>query len=200
MAGNVLVIVDVQNDFVPGGALPVPGGDQVVDVINPLQKNFELVVATQDWHPANHVSFASNHPGNKPGDSIMLHGRPEILWPDHCVQNTRGAALVAGLNTRRLARVFQKGTDPEVDSYSGFFDNDRRHATGLADFLKSQGITDVYVCGLATDHCVRATALDSRELGFRTHLLADACRGVNLKHGDVDRAIEAMRTAGVLLE
>lgn len=194
---TALILVDVQNDFVPGGALPVPEGNLVVSVLNRLQDRFDLVVATQDWHPPDHGSFAANHPGNKPGDVIDLGGLRQILWPVHCVQNTRGAAFVPELDTRRVARTFQKGTDPAIDSYSGFFDNGHRRSTGLGDYLKSAGVTDVYVAGLATDYCVKFTALDARSLGFATYLIEDASRGVNLNRGDVDRAVEEMRRSGV---
>ena len=197
---KALIIVDVQNDFCPGGALPVPEGDRVVAVINRAQPGFDLVVATQDWHPADHGSFAANHPGRSPGDRIELAGLPQILWPVHCVQRTRGAELHPGLNRSRIACVFQKGADRHVDSYSGFFDNGRRASTGLGDYLKDQHVTDVYVCGLATDYCVKATALDAANLGFKTHLLEDACRGVELREGDVQRAIDEMRERGVIVE
>jgi nicotinamidase/pyrazinamidase len=197
---NALILVDLQNDFMPGGALPVADGDKVVPLVNALQKRFDLVVAAQDWHPANHASFAAHHVGKKPGDLITLNGLPQILWPVHCVQNTPGAAFHPALDTKLIARVFQKGTDASVDSYSGFFDNGRRNATGLGEYLKERGVTDVHVCGLATDYCVRATALDAVSLGFRTHLIGDACRGVDLKPGDVARAIQEMQSAGVLLE
>ena len=163
---KALIIGDVQNDFCPGGALPVPGGDQVVEVINRMQPKFELVVAIQDWHPADHGSFAANHPGRSPGEQIELAGLPQILWPVHCVQGTPGAELHPGLDRSRIARVFRKGTDPSVDSYSGFFDNGRRSSTGLGEYLKDQGVTDVYICGLATDYCVKATAMDAANLGF----------------------------------
>ncbi|PWU08197.1 MAG: bifunctional nicotinamidase/pyrazinamidase [Verrucomicrobia bacterium] len=194
---NVLIIVDVQNDFVPGGALAVSEGDQVVPVINRLQPQFDLVVATQDWHPANHGSFAANHPGKRIGEAIKLNGLPQILWPVHCVQNTPGAEFVRSLDTARVTRVFQKGTDPQIDSYSGFFDNGHRRATGLDAFLKERNVTEVSVVGLATDYCVKFTALDSVTLGFKTNLIEEACRGVNLKPGDVARALEEMRRAGV---
>ena len=194
---KALIIVDVQNDFCPGGALPVPEGDAVVPVINRVQPGYDLVVATQDWHPANHGSFAANHPGRAVGDQIVLAGLPQTLWPVHCVQNTPGAAFHPGLNLNRIARVFRKGTDQAIDSYSGFFDNGHRAATGLADFLRDRGVEEVHVCGLATDYCVKYTALDAVELGFRTALLADACRGVELHPGDVQRAIEEMQRRGV---
>ena len=159
---KALIVVDVQNDFVPGGALAVPEGDRVVPLCNALANSFDLVVATQDWHPADHGSFAANHPGRKVGEVIDLQGLQQILWPVHCVQNTPGAQFVHGLDTSRFARIFQKGTDPAIDSYSGFFDNGHRRSTGLGDYLRSNNVTDVYVCGLATDYCVKFTALDDK--------------------------------------
>jgi nicotinamidase/pyrazinamidase len=196
---KALIIVDVQSDFCPGGALPVPEGDSVVEVINRIQPGFDLVAATQDWHPADHGSFAANHPGCRPGEQIDLAGLPQILWPVHCVQGTPGAELHPGLDRSRIARVFPKGTDPSVDSYSGFFDNGRRSSTGLGEYLNQQGVTDVYVCGLATDYCVNATALDAVRLGFKTFLVEDGCRGVELQPGDVQRAIRQMREQGVVV-
>ena len=194
---KALVLVDIQNDFLPGGALPVPDGNAVVPVANSVQRFFDLIVATQDWHPANHGSFAANHSGRSPGELGELGGLPQVLWPVHCVQNTGGAALAPGLETKRINRIFPKGTDPEIDSYSGFFDNGHRKATGLGEYLRARGVTDVYLLGLATDYCVKATALDAIQLGFTTHLIVDGCRGVNLRPGDIDRAIDEMRAAGV---
>jgi nicotinamidase/pyrazinamidase len=194
---DALIIVDVQNDFVPGGALAVPEGDAVVPVCNRLAKAFDLVIATQDWHPANHGSFAASHPGRKIGDVIDLNGLSQMLWPVHCVQDTRGAEFVAGLDTSRFDRVFRKGTDPAIDSYSGFFDNGHRKATGLGEYLKQKGVTDVYVAGLATDYCVKFTALDAQSLGFKTSLIQDACRGVNVRAGDDQAASAEMRQAGI---
>ena len=194
---KALLLVDIQSDFLPGGALAVPEGDKVIPVANRLQTHFDLVLATQDWHPAEHGSFAANHPGKQPGDIIDLNGLRQILWPVHCVQNTPGAAFAPGLDTSRFTQVFQKGTDPGIDSYGAFFDNGHRKATGLGDFLKARKVTDVFIAGLATDYCVKFTALDAVALGFRTHLLADACRGVNLNPDDVARAIAEMKTAGV---
>jgi len=196
---RALILVDLQNDFVPGGALPVPGGDEVVPAANRLQEKFELVVATQDWHPPDHGSFAANHPGKNPGDVVELNGLEQILWPVHCVRETEGAAFVPGLNTERIERVFRKGTDPGIDSYSGFFDNGHRKDTGLGDYLRSRDVTEVYVLGLATDYCVKFTALDARMLGFDTFLVEDACRGVNLNPGDVEKAVAEMRSAGVVV-
>jgi nicotinamidase/pyrazinamidase len=193
---NALLLVDLQKDFVPGGALAVPAGDRIAPLANRLQPCFDRCVATQDWHPADHGSFAANHPGRTPGELIDLHGLPQILWPTHCVQGTVGAEFVPDLDCRRWNRVFVKGTDPRVDSYSGFFDNGHRQATGLGEFLREQHVTDLYILGLATDYCVKFTVLDALTLGFRTHLIEDACRGVNLNPGDVTRAVEEMGTAG----
>ena len=193
---KALIIVDVQNDFCPGGALAVAGGDAVVPVINAMLPDFDVVVATQDWHPANHGSFAVNHPGTQVGQVVEWNGLPQVTWPAHCVQETVGAAFHPDLDTSGLDGVFRKGTDPAVDSYSGFFDNGRRHATGLGDFLKSQGITQVFVCGLATDYCVKWTALDALSLGFQTFVVASACRGVNLQPLDSQRALDEVTLAG----
>jgi len=194
---NALILVDIQNDFLPGGALAVPSGDQIIPVVNRLQPRFDLVVATQDWHPTNHGSFAANHPGRTPGEIITLAGLPQILWPTHCVQETTGAEFAPTLDRTTWDRVFVKGTDPNIDSYSGFFDNGHRKATGLAEYLRDRGVTQVYVAGLATDYCVKFTALDAVAQGFQTYLISDACRGVNLQPGDVDRAIDEMKQAGI---
>jgi nicotinamidase/pyrazinamidase len=196
---RALVMVDLQNDFCPGGALPVAEGDKVIPIANRLQGHFALIVATQDWHPADHGSFAASHPGRKPGEVIDLHGLPQVLWPVHCVQESAGADFHKGLDMSRVERVFRKGTDPAIDSYSGFFDNGRRKSTGLGDFLKSRGVTDLYVCGLATDYCVKFTALDAVQLGFRTWVVEDGCRGVNLKPGDAERALAEMKAEGIRL-
>lgn len=193
---RALIVSDLQYDFCPGGALAVKEGDAIVPLINELQERFELVVATQDWHPRDHGSFAATH-GREPGEVIDLDGLEQILWPVHCVQGERGAELVAGLSRERIARIFQKGTDPRVDSYSGFFDNGRRQATGLGDYLKEKGVTEVYVVGLTTDYCVKYTALDARDLGFETRVIIDACRAVDLHPGDLERALEEMNSAGV---
>ena len=194
---KALILVDLQNDFVKGGALAVPGGEEIVPLVNQIQEHFDLILATQDWHPEDHGSHANNHEDAVPGDVVELAGRPQILWPAHCVQETPGADFVPGLNQERWAAVFQKGAVRHIDSYSGFFDNGKEHATRLGDYLKERGVTDVYVLGLATDYCVKFTALDAVELGFRTHLILDACRGVELKPGDIQAAIEEMRQAGV---
>lgn len=194
---KALILIDIQNDFLPGGPLGIRGGDQVAQVANQIMGKYDLVVATQDFHPADHLSFASQHPGKQPGEMIEFDGQPQMLWPDHCVQETIGAELDPTLDMSRLAHVFSKGTDRAVNSYSGFFDNGQRNTTGLEDFLKEKGITEVSILGLATDYCVKATALDAVKLGFKTEVLLKGCRGVDFTPGDVDRAIEEMKTAGV---
>ncbi len=196
---KALIVVDLQYDFCPGGALQVARGDETLEVANRVARQFELVVATQDWHPPEHGSFAANHPGTEPYQVIDLQGLPQVLWPPHCVQGTRGAALHDALDQARIARVFPKGTDPAIDSYSGFWDNGKRKSTGLGDWLRAQGVTSVYVLGLATDYCVKATAIDAADEGFATFLIEDGCRAVELAPGDGDRAVEAMRAAGVVI-
>jgi nicotinamidase/pyrazinamidase len=193
---KALIIVDIQNDFCPGGALPVAGGDAVVPVINSILPAFDAVVATQDWHPQNHGSFAASHPGAQIGDVVTLNGLPQILWPIHCVQGTAGAEFHPAFDASGLDGIFQKGMDPAVDSYSGFFDNGRLHATGLGDFLKARGIAQVFICGLATDYCVKWTALDALSLGFETFVVADATRGVNLVPSDSENALLEVVAAG----
>lgn len=199
MPNKALILIDLQNDFCPGGALAVPEGDRVIEVANRLQKHFPLVVATQDWHPADHGSFAVNHPDKTPGDIIDLHGLQQILWPAHCVQGSAGAELVDALDKRAITRIFHKGTDPTIDSYSAFYDNGHRKATGLTEYLREQGVEEVYVMGLATDYCVKFSALDAIRDGFHTYLIEDGCRGVELSPGDVESALDEMRRAGVVL-
>ncbi|MSO22986.1 MAG: bifunctional nicotinamidase/pyrazinamidase [Acidobacteria bacterium] len=194
---NALILVDIQNDFLPGGALAVPQGDAVIAVANEQQTRFDLIGATQDWHPADHQSFAANHVGKRIGEWVSVNGVPQILWPVHCVQETHGANFAGALNKDRWARVFQKGVDREIDSYSGFFDNCRVKETELGIYLQQQGVDSVFVLGLATDYCVKFTALDAASLGFRTHLILDGCRGVNLEPNDAQQAVEEMKAAGV---
>ena len=194
---KALILVDIQNDFLPGGALAVPEGDKIIPVVNRLLAAFPLVVATQDWHPANHGSFAANHPGKQPYEQIDLNGLPQTLWPVHCVQGTPGAELAKGLDRERLAKISPKGTAAGIDSYSGLFDNGRRQSTGLGEWLQARGVTEVFVCGLATDYCVKFTALDAAQMGFTTSFIADASRGVNLRPNDVAVAIAAMNRAEI---
>ena len=196
---RAIILVDIQNDFCPGGALPVKEGDAVVNVANQVMSQFGLVVATQDWHPSDHKSFASQHPGLNVGEQFTLGDLPQIAWPDHCVQGTTGAEFHPKLDTESVHQVFQKGTDTEIDSYSGFFDNGHKRATGMGDFLLDKGVKEVYVLGLATDYCVKFTALDAIDLGLKTNLIVDGCRGVDLKAGDVDAAILEMKSSGVVV-
>jgi len=193
---RVLIIVDVQRDFLPGGPMGVAGGDEVVPVLRDLAREVDAVVATRDWHPRDHVSFADNHPGHEAGDVIDAGGLRQILWPVHCVQDTPGAAFAEGLDLPPDAIVVDKGTDVDVDSYSGFFDNGRRHGTGLAERLAELSPDEVLVGGLATDYCVQATVLDACELGHRVTVVTDACRAVNLRPGDDRAAVDRMTAAG----
>jgi nicotinamidase/pyrazinamidase len=194
---RALLLIDIQNDFMADGALEVPDGDAVVPVANALMPLFTLVVATQDWHPANHGSFAVNHPGHHVGDVIELGGVPQVLWPAHCVQDTEGAQFHPGLREIDIDNVVRKGTYPEVDSYSGFFDNNRSHETGLDDYLKQRDVDEIVVMGLATDYCVRATCLDGVDLGYAVTLVEDGCRAVNLAPDDGVLAIRQMHDSGV---
>lgn len=196
---KTLVLIDIQNDFMPGGALAVPGGDEIIPVVNALMADFDLIVATQDWHPPDHGSFAASNPGTKVFDQVELDGLPQTLWPVHCVQNTGGALFAPSLETRRIERVFTKGLNPRIDSYSGFFDNGHRASTGMGEWLKARGVTKLTVAGVATDYCVKFTVLDALAEGFEVEVIADACRGVNLQPHDVGNALEEMRGAGAVL-
>ena len=193
---TALLLVDLQNDFMPGGALAVPRGDEVVAVANRLMPDYDLVVATQDWHPADHGSFASNHPGKQPYDVVDLHGVRQTLWPDHCLQGSPGASFQSALRVQDIDHVVRKGTDPAVDSYSAFFDNARRKDTGLDAFLRGRGVDALDVLGLATDYCVLFTVLDARDLGYQVRVLAEGCRGIDLNQGDVRTAFSRMNEAG----
>lgn len=196
---RALVLVDIQNDFLPGGALAVTEGNEILSVVNQLlEKDFDVVVATKDWHPIDHGSFASTH-HKKPGDHILLEGLDQILWPTHCVQNTEGAELAKGWNSHKVHEVFCKGTDKKVDSYSTFFDNGHRRTTGLEAFLKGKGITDLYIAGLATDYCVKYSVLDALNMGFNVYVIQNAVRGVNLAPNDSQKALEEMKSKGAYL-
>lgn len=194
---SALILVDLQNDFCDGGALEVPGGSSVIPLANQLQQHFDLIIATLDWHPADHTSFASSHPGHGIGDVVRTDKILQILWPDHCVQNTAGAAFHPDLNVSRVTKIFHKGIDRSIDSYSAFFDNEHLRATGLGDYLQECGVSDVYIIGLATDYCVKYSALDAKHLGFNVFVIEDACRGVDLAEGDVAAAFNAMRAVGI---
>lgn len=192
-----LIIVDVQNDFLHGGALAVPKGNEIIPFINVIQDQYDLVVATQDWHPPNHGSFAANHQGRMPSEVIELNGLEQILWPVHCVQNSFGAKFSEQLKVEQVQKVFVKGTDPNIDSYSGFFDNGKLQSTGLHDYLQSQGIEEVTIVGLAADYCVKFTAMDAAELGYKVEVLRDGTRAVNLKPTDYEQSILEMESVGI---
>ncbi|HEV7332501.1 MAG TPA: bifunctional nicotinamidase/pyrazinamidase [Flavisolibacter sp.] len=176
---HALLLIDIQNDFLPGGSLAVSNGDQIIPVVNAIQQKFELVVATQDWHPQSHKSFASNHYDKKVFEQTELNGLPQVLWPDHCVQGTSGANLAPAVDWKRTEAIFRKGTNPEIDSYSGFYDNGHRKATGLAAYLKGRGVTTVYLAGLAADYCVYFTAKDALAEDFAVFLIEDATRAID---------------------
>jgi nicotinamidase/pyrazinamidase len=176
---KALILTDVQYDFLPGGALAVLNGDQVIPVLNKIIHNFPLVVSTQDWHPKDHGSFASNHPGKKVFETSILGGLEQILWPDHCVQGEKGADFSKDLNMNKVEAIFRKGTDPGIDSYSGFFDNGKKKSTGMGDYLKGRGVKQVFLGGLTADFCVGFTALDALGLGFETFVLEDATKAIN---------------------
>lgn len=201
MGKKALLIIDVQNDFCPGGSLAVPEGDKVIPVINRLvaQGGYGLVVASQDWHPANHGSFASQHAGKKVFDMGELAGKPQVMWPDHCVQGSKGAAFHAALDMSKTAYVQKKGENPDIDSYSAFADNGRAVITGLAAYLKAEGVTELHVCGLATEYCVKFSALDAVDMlpGVKVVFVEDASRGID--PAAVDAAKAQMQAAGVRL-
>ncbi|OMP32251.1 bifunctional nicotinamidase/pyrazinamidase [Mangrovimonas sp. DI 80] len=176
---KALILVDIQNDFLPGGALAVPDGDAIIPIVNAIQSKFDLVVASQDWHPKTHKSFASNHEKAQVLDVIDLNGNLQVLWPDHCVQGSEGTQFSEALHTDKVAAIFRKGMDIEVDSYSAFYDNNHSNATGLEAYLKGKEISDVYVCGLAADYCVYYTAKDAKLAGFNTYYLTDATRCID---------------------
>lgn len=196
---RALLLIDIQNDFMPGGALAVPEGDLIIPLANQLQPHFDLVVATQDWHPPHHKSFASNHVGKKPFEKIDLNGLDQVLWPDHCVQGLPGAEFAPQLNLNKVEAIFRKGTDPEIDSYSGFYDNGHRKSTGLADYLRGKHVGQVYVLGLAGDYCVYYSALDALKTNFKTFLIQDAVRAINQK--DFEQAqTELLNRGGQLVQ
>ncbi len=196
---NVLMMIDIQNDFCPGGSLAVPNGDAIVKLANQLQPNFDLVVASLDWHPQDHISFASNNVGSKLGDVVMANDISQTLWPDHCIQNTWGAEFHSDLDVARIDKIFYKGVDRTIDSYSAFYDNAGLRSTGLINYLHENNVGDVYILGLATDFCVKNTCIDAARSGFKTHLILDACRGIDLNKGDIDKALVEMQQHGVIL-
>jgi nicotinamidase/pyrazinamidase len=193
---KALLLVDLQNDFLPGGALGVEGSDKILPVVNELlSHSFDVVVATQDWHPADHGCFAETQ-GKKVGDIVRLAGLEQILWPMHCVQGTKGAELSADWDHQKVNKIFYKGTDANVDSYSAFYDNAHRKSTGLHEFLQSKGVKELYIGGLTTDYCVKYSVLDALKLKYVTYVILDACKAVNLQLHDEERALQEMLQNG----
>ncbi len=199
MKDTALIVIDVQNDFCPGGALAVPGGDEIVPGINALMADFGAVILTQDWHPADHSSFASNHPGKQPFEVIEMPYGPQVLWPDHCVQGSIGADFHPDLDTTPADLIIRKGFRPGIDSYSAFFENDHTTPTGLHGYLQERGLKRLVMAGLATDFCVNFSAVDAAKLGYDVTVRLDLCRAIDLD-GSLDAALEGMREAGVRLE
>lgn len=193
----VLLVIDVQNDFCPGGKLAVEGGNLIIPLINSLMSKFPKVVATQDWHPEGHLSFASNHPGKEILQTVSIGSIEQVLWPDHCVQGTIGADFHPNLNTNKISLILRKGMNIEIDSYSAFYENDKKTATGLDGYLKNLNINTVYLTGLATDYCVYYTAMDALKLGYKTNLFIKGVRGVNFPDGSVEKALDDMKEKGV---
>jgi len=196
---KALLLVDLQNDFMPGGALAAKDGDQIIPLVNALvHAPFDLIVATKDWHPANHGSFADNY-GKKVGEHVKLAGIDQILWPRHCVQGTHGSEFAKGWDTSAIDKTVYKGTDPDIDSYSTFFDNGSLKSTGLENYLREHAVDEIYVAGLTTEYCVKYSVIDALELGFKPYVIVDACRGVNLEPHDADKALALMSQAGAQL-
>ena len=196
---EALLIIDVQNDFCPGGTLAVPGGDRIIPYIDTVMPVFETIIATQDWHPPNHGSFASTHPGKKPFETGIVSGIEQTLWPDHCIAGTEGAELHPALRTEPVGLILRKGMNAHVDSYSAFTENDRSTRTGLHGYLSALGINNVCLCGLATDFCVFYSAMDSVRLGFHTVVIIDACAGIDFPAGNITRCIDEMKSHGIVI-
>ncbi|MFX0179024.1 MAG: bifunctional nicotinamidase/pyrazinamidase [Candidatus Hodarchaeota archaeon] len=198
---DALLIVDMQNDFMPGGALPVEEGDQIIDDINSLALKFNTnhskIVLTQDWHPRNHLSFASNHPGKSPGDEYQTEAIGPVLWPDHCVQGLKGADFHENLDKHLAHAIIRKGYNSQIDSYSGFIENDKKSETGLAGYLKSLSIKRIFICGLALDYCCYSTAIDGVDFGFEVYFLIDLTKGIDLPPGNISNALESMTNKGI---
>ena len=197
MSKSVLLVIDAQNDFCPGGALGVPEGDQTIPVINRIMEKHDLVVATKDWHPVGHVSFASSHVGRNPGDTVDVGGIEQLLWPDHCIKGGAGAEFHPDLDVRGIQLILHKGSDPTLDSYSAFFENDKKTITGLHGFLQSHGVDTVRLCGLAEDVCVFFSARDAVNLGYSVTVVSDATRGVNIPEGNLQQSREEMKSLGI---
>ena len=198
---DALIIVDMQNDFMPGGALPVDEGDQIIDSINYVVEIFKnnngIIVLTQDWHPENHMSFASSHPVKNPGDEFQSEGIGPILWPDHCIQGSQGANFHDKLKVNMANAIIRKGYNPTVDSYSGFIENDKKSETGLAGYLKSLNVKRIFICGLALDYCCYFTSLDGFDFGFEVYFLVNLTRGIDLPPGNISKSLQHMRDKGI---
>ncbi|MBP9791966.1 MAG: bifunctional nicotinamidase/pyrazinamidase [Rickettsiales bacterium] len=196
---KTLIIVDVQNDFLPGGSLAVPNGNEIISIINGLIPKYDLVIATKDYHPRDHKSFASQHKNYKPGDTVILNGIRQILWPDHCIQNTYGSDIAKSLNSSNVDHIIYKGTNKEIDSYSAFFDNNHQNTTGLHEYLQNKKIQNLDIVGLATDYCVKYTVLDALELEYNVRVITSACKGIDLTPGDIKKSLEEMKTKGAII-
>lgn len=197
---KALLLIDIQNDFFTGGSLAVKNGEEIIPLINEMiQYPFDLILATKDWHPADHGSFASNHKDSHPGDHIHLGGLDQVLWPIHCVQGTKGAEFAPGWDTTKVDKIIYKGINSLIDSYSAFYDNGHRQSTGLENYLRDKGIREIFIVGLATDYCVKYSVLDALKIGFKPYVVVDACRGVNLKSEDSSQALFVMRQGGAVL-
>jgi nicotinamidase/pyrazinamidase len=194
---KALIVVDVQNDFCPGGALAIRDGDSIIPRINSMMERFDFVIATQDWHPQNQISFASNNPGKNIYDQININGISQTLWPDHCVQGTLGAEFHDDLDSDKFSLILRKGMDPQIDSYSAFIENDRNTETGLAGYLNALDIREIFICGLATDYCVYYSALDSLRYGLRCNVIINAMRGIDVPEGNIDAVVFDMKYKGI---
>jgi len=193
---TALVLIDIQNDFCPGGALAVDQGDEIVEISNKIQEQFKIKIITQDWHPSTHKSFASNHEGKEPLSTVEMFYGQQVLWPNHCIQGTEGSKFHSKLITDSADLIIRKGFRPEIDSYSAFFENDQKTPTGLDGYLKSRGVNKIYLCGLALDFCVYFSAIDGAELGYNVNVIQDACRAIDLD-GSLEKSLNDMKSKGV---
>ena len=194
---NALILIDIQNDFLPGGSLEVPNGDEIIDNINSIMDNYSMVVATKDWHPKNHISFASNHNNKKAGQIIKINNLDQILWPDHCIKDSKGSEFSEKLDSHKIHKIFYKGVDSNIDSYSGFYDNGKIRSTGLSNFLKKSNINQVDIVGLATDYCVKYSSIDAYNEGFKTNVLRFCVRGISVE--TTETAFKEMKDIGIFI-
>ena len=192
---NALILIDIQNDFLPGGSLEVPNGDEIIDNVNSIMDNYNIVVATKDWHPKNHISFASNHKNKKVGQKIKINNLDQMLWPDHCIKDSKGSEFPEKLDSHKIHKIFYKGVDSNIDSYSGFYDNGKIRSTGLSNFLKKSNINQVDIVGLATDYCVKYSSIDAYNEGFKTQVLCCCVRGISVE--TTETAFKEMKDMGI---